>query len=100
MKNYGRTYWFTWGFLILAAAFTGVASIKGAFFGGLVAAVASTLVTRYDSFTSALARLHFGQRVPQCRRPIPSSMSVSILYWSIEVPAKLRFREGAAGGRA
>lgn len=46
MKNYGRTYWFTWGFLILAAAFTGVASIKGAFFGGLVAAVASTLVTR------------------------------------------------------
>jgi len=46
MKNYGRTYWFTWGFLILAAAFTGVASIKGAFFGGLVAAVASTLATR------------------------------------------------------
>ena len=46
MKNYGRTYRFTWGFLILAAAFTGVASIKGAFFGGLVAAVASTLVTR------------------------------------------------------
>lgn len=46
MKNYGRTYWYTWGFLILAAAFTGVASIKGAFFGGLVAAVASTLVTR------------------------------------------------------
>jgi hypothetical protein len=46
MKNYGRTYWFTWGFLILAASFTGVASVKGAFFGGLVAAIASTLATR------------------------------------------------------
>ena len=39
MKNYGRTYWFTWGFLILAASFTGVASVKGAFFGGMVAAI-------------------------------------------------------------
>lgn len=46
MKDYGRTYWFTWGFLILAAAFTGVAGVKSAFFGGLVAALASTAFTR------------------------------------------------------
>lgn len=47
MKNYGRTYWFTWGFLILAASFTGVAtSLKGAFFGGLVAALVATAATR------------------------------------------------------
>lgn len=46
MKDYGRTYWFTWGFLILAAAFTGVAGVKAAFFGGLVAALASTAFTR------------------------------------------------------
>lgn len=47
MKNYGRTYWFTWGFLILAAFFTGVASsLKGAFFGGLVAALVATVGTR------------------------------------------------------
>jgi hypothetical protein len=47
MKNYGRTYWFTWGFLILAASFTGVSSsVKGAFFGGMIAALVSTLATR------------------------------------------------------
>lgn len=47
MKNYGRTYWFTWGFLILAASFTGVAaSVKAAFFGGMIAALASTVATR------------------------------------------------------
>ena len=47
MKNYGRTYWFTWGFLILAAYFTGVStSLKGAFFGGLVAALVATVATR------------------------------------------------------
>lgn len=47
MKNYGRTYWFTWGFLILAASFTGVsASVKSAFFGGMIAALVSTLATR------------------------------------------------------
>ncbi len=46
MKNYGRTYWFTWGFLILAASFTGVASVKSAFFGGMIAALVSTAGTR------------------------------------------------------
>ncbi len=46
MKTYGRTYWFTWGFLILAASFTGVASVKSAFFGGMIAALVSTAATR------------------------------------------------------
>lgn len=46
MKDYGRTYWFTWGFLILAASFAGVGGVKAAFFGGLVAALASTALTR------------------------------------------------------
>ncbi|MCX6919037.1 MAG: hypothetical protein NTX41_07045 [Verrucomicrobia bacterium] len=58
MKNLGRTYWFTWGFLILAAAFTGVASIKGAFFGGMVAALVSTLATRpYERLGARFAPL-------------------------------------------
>ena len=46
MKTFGRTYWFTWAFLVLAAALTGVASLKDAFFGGLVAAMFSTALTR------------------------------------------------------
>ncbi len=46
MKAFGRTYWFTWAFLVLAAALTGVASLKDAFFGGLVAALFSTALTR------------------------------------------------------
>lgn len=58
MKNYGRTYWFTWGFLILAASFTGVASLKGAFFGGMVAALISTLATRpYERLGARFAPL-------------------------------------------
>ena len=58
MKNYGRTYWFTWGFLILAASFTGVASVKGAFFGGMVAAIVSTLATRpYERLGARFAPL-------------------------------------------
>lgn len=58
MKNYGRTYWFTWGFLILAASFTGVASLKGAFFGGMVAAIVSTLATRpYERLGARFAPL-------------------------------------------
>jgi hypothetical protein len=58
MKNYGRTYWFTWGFLILAASFTGIASLQGAFFGGLVAAIASTLATRpYERLGARFAPL-------------------------------------------
>jgi hypothetical protein len=35
MNTYARTYWFTWAFLVIAAALTGVASLKSAFFGGL-----------------------------------------------------------------
>ncbi len=46
MKNYARTYWFTWAFLVLAAALTGVASLKDAFFGGLFAAALSALLTK------------------------------------------------------
>lgn len=46
MKTHARTYWFTWGFLVLAAAFTGVASLKDAFFGGMFAAVLSAVLTR------------------------------------------------------
>ena len=39
MKGFGFTYWFTWALLLVAAALTGVASVKDAFFGGLVAAI-------------------------------------------------------------
>ena len=46
MKTYARTYWFTWAFLVVAAALTGVASLKDAFFGGLFAALLSALLTR------------------------------------------------------
>lgn len=45
MKTYARTYWFTWAFLVVAAALTGVASLKDAFFGGLFAALLSALLT-------------------------------------------------------
>lgn len=47
MKTYARTYWFTWGFLVLAALFTGGgASVKDVFFGGLLAALLSAALTR------------------------------------------------------
>jgi hypothetical protein len=46
MKTYARTYWFTWAFLVVAAALTGVASMKDAFFGGLFAALLSALLTK------------------------------------------------------
>jgi hypothetical protein len=46
MKTYARTYWFTWAFLVVAAALTGVASLKDAFFGGLFAALLSALLTK------------------------------------------------------
>jgi len=46
MKTYALTYWFTWAFLVIAAALTGVASLKGAFFGGLFASGLSALLTR------------------------------------------------------
>lgn len=47
MKTYARTYWFTWAFLVVAAALTGVASLKDAFFGGLFAALLSALLTKF-----------------------------------------------------
>ncbi len=46
MKTYALTYWFTWAFLVIAAALTGVASLKEAFFGGLFASGLSALLTR------------------------------------------------------
>ncbi len=47
MKTFARTYWFTWGFLVLAALFTGgAASLKDAFFGGLLASLLSAALTR------------------------------------------------------
>jgi len=46
MKTYAFTYWFTWAFLVVAAALTGVASLKDAFFGGLFAALLSALLTK------------------------------------------------------
>jgi len=46
MKTYALTYWFTWAFLVIAAALTGVASLKDAFFGGLFASGLSALLTR------------------------------------------------------
>lgn len=39
MNGFGFTYWFAWALLLIAAALTGVASVKDAFFGGLVAAI-------------------------------------------------------------
>lgn len=45
MKTYALTYWFTWAFLVIAAALTGVASLKDAFFGGLFASGLSALLT-------------------------------------------------------
>ena len=46
MNTYARTYWFTWAFLVIAAALTGVASLKTAFFGGLFAALLSALLSK------------------------------------------------------
>ena len=46
MNTYARTYWFTWAFLVVAAALTGVASLKSAFFGGLFAALLSALLSK------------------------------------------------------
>jgi len=47
MRTFARTYWFTWGFLVLAASFTGgAASVKDVFFGGLLAAILSAALTR------------------------------------------------------
>ena len=58
MKTYARTYWFTWAFLVIAAALTGVASLKDAFFGGIFAAMLSALLTKvYDQYSFKLLPL-------------------------------------------
>ncbi len=46
MNTYARTYWFTWAFLVIAAALTGVASLQAAFFGGIFAALLSALLSK------------------------------------------------------
>ena len=46
MIAYARTYWFTWGFLILAAFFTGFGSVSEIFFSGVIASLISASVTR------------------------------------------------------
>lgn len=46
MREFGLTYWFTWALLLFAAALTGVASVKDAFFGGLIAAIPSAALHR------------------------------------------------------
>ncbi|MGA0134157.1 MAG: hypothetical protein ACO3ND_07370 [Opitutales bacterium] len=46
MNGFALTYWFTWGLLLLTSALTGVASVKDAFFAGLIASVASALLHR------------------------------------------------------
>ncbi len=46
MIAFARTYWFTWGFLIFAALFTGVHSIREVFFSGVIASLLSASATR------------------------------------------------------
>lgn len=46
MRGFGYAYWFTWVLLLMAAALTGVASVKSAFFGGLIASIPSALLHR------------------------------------------------------
>ncbi len=46
MIAFARTYWFTWGFLIFAALFTGVHSVREVFFSGVIASLLSASATR------------------------------------------------------
>lgn len=46
MSTYAPTYWFTWAFLVLAAALTGVASLQDAFFGGIFASALSAVLAK------------------------------------------------------
>ena len=46
MIAFARTYWFTWGFLIFAALFTGLHSVSEVFFSGVIASLLSASVTR------------------------------------------------------
>ncbi len=58
MIAFARTYWFTWGFLILAAFFTGLNSVSQIFFSGVIASVLSASATRgYEKLGSRYAPL-------------------------------------------
>jgi len=46
MIAFARTYWFTWGFLIVAALFTGLHSVSDIFFSGVIASLLSACATR------------------------------------------------------
>ena len=46
MIAFARTYWFTWGFLIFAALFTGLHSLSVIFFSGVIASLLSAGATR------------------------------------------------------
>jgi len=46
MIAFARTYWFTWGFLIFAALFTGIHSVREIFFSGVIASLLSASATR------------------------------------------------------
>ena len=46
MIAFARTYWFTWGFLIFAALFTGLHSVSDIFFSGVIASLLSAGATR------------------------------------------------------
>ena len=46
MIAYARTYWFTWGFLIFAALFTGLNTVSEIFFSGVIASLLSASATR------------------------------------------------------
>ena len=45
MIAFARTYWFTWGFLIFAALFTGLHSVSDIFFSGVIASLLSAGAT-------------------------------------------------------
>ena len=58
MIAFARTYWFTWGFLIFAALFTGLNSVSQIFFSGVIASVLSASATRgYEKLGSRYAPL-------------------------------------------
>jgi len=46
MTAFARTYWFTWGFLIFAAFFTGLNTVSEIFFSGVIASLLSSSATR------------------------------------------------------
>ena len=46
MIAFARTYWFTWGFLIFAALFTGLNTVSEIFFSGVIASLLSASATR------------------------------------------------------